>query len=66
MHVNPRTSDRDDGTTIVALPSRLEKLRENLDQLAEEAAQLGLPLASNLVGAASEAVTDRIGGRSNP
>ena len=63
MYVNPLTTDCDDEVRVVALPSRLEQLRGSLDVLAKEAAQLELALASTLIGAASEAISEEMGGR---
>ncbi len=60
MYDKSLAAKRDEGAAIVALPSRLEQLKRELDGLAQEADLLEMPLASMLIGAASEAVTDEI------
>ena len=63
MYVKQVMPDFEDEARVVALPSRLEQLRGSLDVLAKEAAQLELALASNLIGAASEAIAEEMGQR---
>ncbi len=52
--------ENEEGAAIVALPSRLEQLKRDLDGLAQESEQLEMPLVAMLIGAAAEAVTDEI------
>ncbi len=60
MYDKSLATENEEGAAIVALPSRLEQLKRDLDGLAQQSELLEMPLVSMLIGAASEAVTDEI------